>query len=178
MYHKTYQDMKKYLFVAMAAFLMVFSSCNGKGKDKEGKTENVTIPESFVTYENDNFSIQYPGDMQVTWSSGFLNARTEDTEAQLDASFSDRAPEVSQLKKYAENLAYMYKNNGETCEDPKVKDKVMTMRTTNGEFTRDAFIVLDGNGNAVSGSLQYTKDKAAEYEAYFAPLVASVKFKN
>lgn len=167
--------MKKYLFVAMAAFLMVFSACNGKGK--EAKTENVTIPDTFVTYENDNFSIQYPGDMEVTWSSGFLNARTDDTEAQLDASFSDRAPELNQLKKYAENLAYMYKNNGETCEDPKVKDKVMTMRTTNGEFIRDAFIVLDGNGNAVSGSLQYTKNKAAEYEAYFAPLVASVKFK-
>ena len=167
--------MKKYLFVAMAAFLLVFSACNGKGK--EGKTENVKIPETFVTYENDNFSIQYPGDMKVTWSEGFLNARTDDTEAQLDASFSNRAPEVSQLKKYAENLAYMYKNNGETCEDPKVKDKVMTMRTTNGDFTRDAFIVLDGNGNAVSGSLQYTQSKAAEYEAYFAPLVASVKFK-
>ena len=168
--------MKKYLFVAMAAFLLVFSACKGKGKEE--KVENVKIPETFVTYENDNFSVQYPGDMQVTWSSGFLNARTEDTEGQFDASFSDRAPELNQLKKYAENLAYMYKNMGETCEDPKVKDKVMTMRTTNGEYTRDAFIVLDGNGNAVSGSLQYTKAKAEEYGAYIAPIVASVKFKN
>ena len=175
LYNQILINMKKYLFVAMAAFLMVFAAC--KGKAKEEKIENVKIPETFVTYENDNFSVQYPGDMKVTWSTGFLNARTDDTEGQFDASFSDMAPAVSELKKYSENLAYMYKNMGETCEDPKVKDKVMTMRTTNGEYTRDAFIVLDGNGNAVSGSLQYTQNKAEEYKNYIAPIVASVKFK-
>ncbi len=88
------------------------------------------------------------------------------------------APAVSELKKYSENLAYMYKNMGETCEDPKINGKVMTMRCTQDNIIRNAFIVLDGNGNAVSGSLSYTKDMASVWDAYVAPLVASVKFKN
>ncbi len=167
--------MKKYLFVAMAAFLMVFAACKGKSTEK---VEDVKIPETFVTYENDEFSIQYPGEMQETWTSGFLNARTEDTDGKLDASFSNMAPAVSELKKYSENLAYMYKNMGETCEDPKINGKVMTMRCTQDNIIRNAFIVLDGNGNAVSGSLSYTKDMASVWDAYVAPLVASVKFKN
>ncbi|MCR5013312.1 MAG: hypothetical protein K6A28_00890 [Bacteroidales bacterium] len=167
--------MKKVVLLAFAACLVFFAACNNGGKG--GKTENVAIPETFATYDGAEFTIQYPGEMEVTWSDGFLNTRYNDGEAKLDAAFSDTPPTSSQLKEYASNLIYMMKNDGYTCGDPVVKKDCMTVRFEDESTIKHSFVVLSDKETGVAGNLTYNKELANTWDAYIAPIMASVKFK-
>lgn len=167
--------MKKVVLMAFAACLILCAACKNGGSKEDDKP--VVIPESFATYDGEKFSIQYPGEMVVTWSSGFLNTQFDDGKAKMDASFSSYAPTESQLKQYAQNLSMMLKNSGETCDDAVIKGKKMTLRSFTDDMIKQSFCVLSGDGTAVAGSLSYAKELADTWDGYLAPVMASIKFK-
>lgn len=164
--------MKKRWFVVLAACFTLFVACNSAGGFK-----NITIPENFVTYENENYAIRYPNDMVVTWSDGFLNAECHGAGAQLDAAFVSDAPTRKQLKQYARSLIYVLKYNEETCNAPIIKSGVLTLRSENENTVKHHFFVLEGNGSGVLGSFSYSKEMAGTWDAYVAPVIASIQFK-
>lgn len=164
--------MKKLVLLAFAVCFFTMTACNN-----DGGSSKVTIPDTFVTYDNDNFSIMYPGEMEVTWSSGFLNTRMKDNSAKLDAAYSDIAPSIDELKKYSDNIIYMLKNDGYTVGDPKIKNGVFVIRCVKEGEVRQSFSVVEEGRKGVSGNVYYPEADEATWKPWAEAIIASVKIK-
>lgn len=172
--------MKKIMVMSLAACLITFAACGGKG-DNNTKKESVKIPESFVQYDNDHFTISYPGDMKVTYeasSGNSVNMRSSDNLTRLDASFSEGGTSVAQLAKAGEYYVSMMEGQGwQVVDKPVVKDNIMKLRLQKDGTYNNYYVVSGEGSHSVSGSLVYPEDKAEEYNAYVAPLINSIVVK-
>lgn len=164
--------MKKLVLMAFAMCFFAMTACNN-----DGGSSKVTIPDTFTTYDNEDFSIMYPGEMEVTWSTGFLNTRMKDNSAKLDAAFSDMAPSVSELKRYSDNIVYMLKNDGYTVDNPKIKDNVFVVRCVKDDQVRQSFSVVEEGSKGVSGNVYYPLADEATWKPWAEAVIASVKIK-
>ena len=174
--------MKKVMFVAVAACLMIFAACgkNGGGtKEGNNKKEEVKIPDNFKQYDCSGFTISYPNDLKTSWDGDeMVNLRNDDGSVFIDATFSSYGTKKSQLKEGCQNFVNLLKNQGwEPVGDPELNDNIVTCLLKNDKEFNHFFIVAGEDSHSVSGSVKYNKEKAAEYDALVKPIIYSIKVK-
>lgn len=180
--------MKKALLVAVATSLFFFAACgNNNGTTAEGKEnkeskeqkEEVKAPDNFTQYDGPHFTMSYPNDMHSTFNSDeTINYSNEDGSLKFDASFSGGGTQKNQLKEAGDNYVYMKQQQGaEVISAPVVKDNTMTVRLLEKGKINNFFVVSGEGSHSVSGSVVYPEDKASVFDAYVAPIVASIKVK-
>ena len=173
--------MKKAMFVAVAACLMMFAACGNGGGTKEANTqkEEVVIPADFLQYDCSGLTISYPKDLHVTWDGDeMVNLSNDDGSVFIDATFSSWGTKKSQLKDGVKNFVSLFKNQGwEPVGDVVVNDYIGTAVLQNESEINNFFIVSSEEGHSVSGSVKYDKEMAAEYDALVKPIIYSIKVK-
>lgn len=175
--------MKKVMFVAVAACLMMFAACgNNGGGTKEANNkpkEEVKIPEDFLQYDCSGLTISYPKDLHVTWDGDeMVNLSNEDGSVFIDATFSSWGTKKNQLKEGVKNFVALLKNQGwDPVGDVVVDDNIGTCVLQNESEINNFFIVSSDAGHSVSGSVKYDKEMAGEYDALVKPIIYSIKVK-
>lgn len=173
--------MKKVLFMAVAACLMMFAACGNSGGTKSSDTpkENVVIPADFLSYDCSGLTISYPKDLEVTWDGDeMVNLSNDNGSVFIDATFSSWGVKKSQLKETAESFVSLLKNQDWVPEgDPVVTDNIVTCVLKNDSQINNFFIVSGEGSHSVSGSVKYDKEMAAEYDALVKPIIYSIKVK-
>lgn len=180
--------MKKALLVAVATSLFFFAACgNNNGTTTEGKEnkeskeqkEEVKAPDNFTQYDGPHFTMSYPNGMHSTFNSDeTINYSNEEGSLKFDASFSESGTHKNQLKEAGENYVYMKQQQGaEVISAPVVKDNTMTVRLLEKGEINNFFVVSGEGSHSVSGSVKYPEDKASAFDAYVAPIIASIKVK-
>lgn len=174
--------MKKFFFMMLAVSTLALTSC--KTDNGENKAEgNDNAPENVEAaagnaFELANFSVALPDGWKDTYKNdGTLNATNEAGDCKFDATYNDGGPTLDQLKTYADNLAGMKKNAGETVEDAKIDGKVMTMKSVKDGNVTISYSVMKEDKIGVAGSFQYPEAKAEECEKALDTILKSIKFK-
>lgn len=174
--------MKKVMFMAVAACLIMFAACgNNGGSTKEDNTpkEEVAIPEDFLQYDCSGLTISYPKDLHVSWDGDeMVNLRNDDGSVFIDATFSSWGVKKSELNGSVKNFVSLLKNQGwEPTGDPVVKGYIATCVLQNESEINNFFIVSNEKDHSVSGSVKYDKELAAEYDALVKPIIYSIVVK-
>jgi hypothetical protein len=176
--------MKKFMFMAMAACLILAACGNGGTKngsnDPEDVKEVVEMPANFVKYEAENFSLMYPNDLEISWESDdLINLQSPDGDVFIDATFSEWGTSANQLKDAGKNWVSMKETMGATTvEQPVVKGNVMTARFIEDGDLDGLFIVSAEKGShCVAGNLKMSPDKEDLFNKYFPAIVASIEVK-
>ena len=171
----------------MAACL-ILAACGNNGGTKTGSNdpnpkevkEEVKMPENFIKYEADNFSLMYPNDLEISWESeDIVNLKSEDGNVFIDATFTEWGTRADELEKAAKNWVSMKETMGATTlEQPVVKDNVMTGRFLEDGMLDGLFIVSAKEGShCVAGNLKMSQDQEDLFNKYFPALVASIVVK-
>ena len=174
--------MKKVMFLAVAACLMMFAACgNGEGNKNANNTpkEEVVIPADFLQYDCSGLTISYPKDLEVTWDGDeMVNLSNDNGSVFIDATFSSWGVKKSQLKESVKNFVSLLENQGwKAAGDVVVNDYIGTCVLQNDSEINNFFIVSNDAGHSVSGSVKYDKELAGEYDALVKPIIYSIKVK-
>lgn len=184
--------MKKVFMTLVAAATLLFAACSGSSTNNGGSAESGSKAETKAaaepiipvdpaakldkTYEGDNFSLQFPSSLSPNaelskGESCFIADENEDVVLRGD--YFDWAMQVT-MKEYAEQIHH----DGVTYEAPIVKEKQgFVLKGKSDRNTVYHYMVLKGDKGGVSGSIEFTNDKAAEYDKYVGAIVNSIKFK-
>ena len=179
--------MKKLMFLAVAACLL-FAACGNNGNNTKGNNDNkeveepkveVVIPDNFIEYDCNGFTISYPNDLKTTWEGDeMVNLGNEDGSVFIEATFSSWGTREIKLKETVKSFIGLLENQGwEAVGEPEVKDCVGTALLKNDEGMNNFFIVSNGKDHTVSGSVKYDKKMASTYDAYVLPIIYSIKVK-
>ena len=179
--------MKKVMFLAVAACLMMFAACGNNGGnngDKENKESNtkkveVVIPDNFKQYDCSGLTISYPDELHVSWDGDeMVNIKNDDGSVFIDATFSSWGTKKSQLKEGVKNFVSLFENQGyKAVSDVEVNGDVATVKLENEDEFQHFFIVSGEDSHSVSGSVKYDKELASTYEALVTPIIYSIKVK-
>lgn len=174
--------MKKVMFLAVAACLMMFAACgNGEGSKSNNNQpkEEVVIPADFLQYDCSGLTISYPKDLEVTWDGDeMVNLSNDDGSVFIDATFSSWGVKKSQLKESVKNFVSLLENQGwKAAGDVVVNDYIGTCVLENDSEINNFFIVSNDAGHSVSGSVKYDKELAGEYDALVKPIIYSIVVK-
>jgi hypothetical protein len=138
-----------------------------------------------LTFEGEDFTIQYPSNLKkeepMFGGKNTLEAVSEDEKIKLNAEFSGWY-ELSQIN---EKVDYFKKKAGDyyggEAGTTKVDGKIAIYKTA--DHTMDAadvvwmFVVFNKDYADVTGEFRYPEAKAAEGEAIFNQILNSIKFK-
>ncbi len=154
---------------------------------KLAETKSATAPaaSAMLTFEGEDFSIQYPSNLKkvepMFGGKSTLEAVSEDGKIKLNAEFSGWY-ELSQIN---EKVDYFKKKAGDyyggEAGTTKVDGKIAIYKTA--DHTMDAadvvwmFVVFNKDYADVTGEFRYSEAKAAEGEAIFNQILNSIKFK-
>lgn len=175
--------MRKLFLMTLALCSLTLFSCkndngqqNGDNNAKDNNTE--ATAQAGNAFELANFSITLPDGWKDTYKSdGNLNAANEAGDCTLNATYNDSGPTISQLKTYADNLSGMLKNGGETVDEAKINDKVMTIKSVKDGNVTISYAVMKEDKIGVAGSIKYPEAKAGECEKMTDTILKSITFK-
>ncbi|MCR5151702.1 MAG: hypothetical protein K6A98_00935 [Prevotella sp.] len=178
---------KTFLMIfAAAAMTMSLAACGGgkgdaqannEGENNGENTEATSESKGGTTFQGDNFTITYPDIMKESFSTKtIINAQADDSSCRLDATYSDFGCRVEELKQYGDNYIGMMKNQGFTCEDPKLDGKTLIVKSTKDGEVNMHFNVMKEDKIGVTGSFTYKEDKP-ELAKYFDEIIKSITFK-
>ena len=166
--------MKKFFPIVMAFVVLALVACGGGSKSVDLKG---------TTFEGAHFTVTIPDSMNVTakgeGSIDYVNARTEDDQVSMDATFSDYPCKPEDFGKYAENMKNLQvkQMGAKSAADAEIDGSVMTMRVEFETFYEDNFVAYLGEKAGVAGKIKFPKDQAAKYEGFAKAIAQSVKQK-
>lgn len=167
--------MKKLFPIVMAFVALAMTACSGGGSK--------AVELKGTTFEGAKFTVTIPDSMKVTakgeGSIDFVNARTENNDVSMDATFSDYPCKPGDFTKYAENMKNMQlkQMGAKSVGEPEIDGDVMVLRITFENFIEDSFVAYLGEKAGVAGKIKFPVDQAAKYEGYAKAIAQSVKLK-
>ncbi|MCM8872414.1 MAG: hypothetical protein NDJ65_03945 [Paludibacteraceae bacterium] len=163
------------------------ASAPAANTSKPAETKSAVAPaaSAMLTFEGEDFTIQYPSNLKkeepMFGGKNTLEAVSEDGKIKLNAEFSGWY-ELSQIN---EKVDYFKKKAGDyyggEAGTTKVDGKIAIYKTA--DHTMDAadvvwmFVVFNKDYADVTGEFRYPEAKAAEGEAIFNQILNSIKFK-
>lgn len=171
---------KLFLMFSLVVMALTFAACPS-GTTSEGDkpaTDGDQTEVKGTVVDLANFSVTLP----EGWKEGYksetnLNAANEAGDVDFSATYNDMGPTLDQLKTYGDNLVAMVKGQGETPEEPKIDDKVLTLKSVKDGKINISYAVMKEDKIGVAGSIKFPEAKAAECEPIVDQLLKGIAFK-
>jgi hypothetical protein len=191
--------MKKTIMTLVAATSLLFAACGGGNNNATSNgaaTESSSTSASKAatnepvlpvdpsakldkTFENSKYSLQYPSSLSPKEAFGDDDCAIKDESGyvSINGTWNTDGVNLDGWADFAANMAGAVRATDMTTETPIVKGNKFVIKATDENRVEYHYGVLKEDKVGLLGTIEFPKDKAAEYEKYVGAIINSIKFK-